>query len=83
MFKKNDSAKKCVAPLEPPDANGRAVDFDHFSRRKWTRARDGLSYIDDGSGKIPAKAMLATVPTYRDAYQCQCRRHRLAETHTA
>jgi hypothetical protein len=36
MFKKNNSAEKCVAPLEPPNANGCTINFDYFSRRKWT-----------------------------------------------
>jgi hypothetical protein len=29
--------KVCVVPLEPPDGNGRAVDFDHLKRRKRIR----------------------------------------------
>jgi hypothetical protein len=37
VLKKRFGQKKIV-PLEPPDENGRAVDFDHFSRRKRTRA---------------------------------------------
>jgi hypothetical protein len=34
----NSKSKKYVVPLEPPDAKGRAVDFDHSGRRKQTRA---------------------------------------------
>jgi hypothetical protein len=54
VLKKSFDHKKCVVPLEPPlDANGRAVDFEHFGRRKRTRAdakmrrapRDALSYL--------------------------------------
>jgi hypothetical protein len=31
MFFSEKIEKKCVVPLEPPNENGRAIDFDHFS----------------------------------------------------
>jgi hypothetical protein len=37
-YKKNDSSEKMHrAAGATPDANGRAVNFNHFGRRKWTR----------------------------------------------
>jgi hypothetical protein len=38
VLKKRFGQKKIV-PLEPPDENGRAVDFDHFGGRKRVDAK--------------------------------------------
>jgi hypothetical protein len=42
-----------------PDANGRAVSFDHFSRRKWTRANNlGVLFAS------PRMIMYKVYPSY-------------------